>query len=461
MTQARRSLLSLVVLVLVAVALGGIALRSHQQEQGQKAAEEKSAQLFDFDPAQVSGLTLEAHGEQTVLVREGPGFKLLKPLETDADADAVTGVLQRLRALRRKSEVEGAPTDLAKYGLDHPTARLTVTLPTGTQGIALGAANTFSGSQYAQLAGSGAVIQVEGSHDAMLARTSFDLRDKHLVRLDAAKVQRLSVDAPPDHFVLERRGDGWQLVEPVPMAADDGAVQQLLAVFENARAEAFVSGSEIEAVRSGFASPMARITATLADQQTVELDFAEASPAGTKQLFAHANHAQAVAQVAAGSMQPLHVSLEALEDKTLARVEPERIASMQFGEGQQAIVLKRERAPDGGPSASWIELAPHAGKVKPEVIEALLALIGNLRGNRRVPGKVDLHALGLQPPERRFTVQGASGEVLASVLLGSARDGAIPAQREGDARVFTVETARLASLPENPDALLEPLDGGR
>jgi hypothetical protein len=95
------------------------------------------------------------------------------------------------------------------------------------------------------------------------------------------------------------------------------------------------------------------------------------------------------------------------------------------------------------------------------VIEALLALIGNLRGNRRVPGKVDLHALGLQPPERRFTVQGASGEVLASVLLGSARDGAIPAQREGDARVFTVETARLASLPENPDALLEPLDGGR
>ena len=98
MTQVRRSLLSLVVLLLVALALAGVALRSHQQDEAKKAAEEKSAQLFDFDPAQVTGLTVEARGEQTVLVRQGAGFGLLKPFATAADTEAVNGVLQRLRA---------------------------------------------------------------------------------------------------------------------------------------------------------------------------------------------------------------------------------------------------------------------------------------------------------------------------------------------------------------------------
>lgn len=461
MTQARRALLTLSLLALLAVGAGGVALHLHQQEQDRQAAQEKSARLFDFDPAQVTGLTVTAKGEQTTLVRQGSDWVLTRPVEAPADPEAVAAVLQRVQALRSKGEVEPAATELARYGLAPPAVRLELDLGGKAVGVSLGAENTFSGTQYAQLLGQPAVIQVEGSHDAVLSRGSFDLRDKHLVRVDPARVQRLTVDARSRHLVLERRAGGWQLLEPTAMAADGDAVAQLLGVLTGVRAEAIASETGADPARYGLDSPVARLGATLEDGRTLELSFGEASPDGSPQLFARATPGKAIARVPRGASLPLDVDLAALEDKTLARVERAEVAALELGQGQRAIVLKRERALDGGASERWVELAPHGGRVRPEKIDALLALLGNLSATARVPDAgSDLKSLGLSPPENRIAAQDRAGQTLAEVKLGTAHAGQVYAQRAGDARVFTLPQARLAALPTDPDALLEPLDGG-
>jgi len=58
MKQTTKTLVGLLVLLLVAGAVGGVALWTGKEEQKKADAKEKSEKLFDFDKAQVKELRL-------------------------------------------------------------------------------------------------------------------------------------------------------------------------------------------------------------------------------------------------------------------------------------------------------------------------------------------------------------------------------------------------------------------
>ena len=249
MRSGKRAVLSSLVLVAlaaaaVAAAWFGIARRDDAR-QARRSAEER---LFAFQPADVTGLTVEAKGETTRLARAGDRWRVEAPVDAAADRGTVESIVDRIAELRRKGVADAAAPDAARrYGLAPPRAAIALALRDGrTETLALGDENPFDGTLFARSTG-GAVALVPGDVRWLLERSTFDLREKRLVPFEEDEVQRVQVETATRSYVLAREGpDAWRLEAPVRERADRAAAARVLSAIRGLRASAFRRASANE-----------------------------------------------------------------------------------------------------------------------------------------------------------------------------------------------------------------------
>ncbi|MBS2032878.1 MAG: DUF4340 domain-containing protein [Deltaproteobacteria bacterium] len=459
MTQVQRSLVGLGAMLAIAGGLGFAAWKSKHTDEEKKQAEEKASTVIDFDPAKATALTVTAKDETTVLAKGAEGWRITAPLEVGADPETLRSTLTRLSSLRRKSIVDEHPTDLAKYGLDRPVARLQVTWPGGSAELSLGDVNDYAGGEYARLGGQDAVILLEGNHQPVLARGTFELRDKRLMDIDPEQVKLIDVDAPPDRYTLKRDAEGWKVIAPKVEKADLAVVENVLGVALNARATAIASESDSALDTFGLGTPMASISVTGADGKSVTLGFGQASPTGEKREYAHASSGHAVAQVPLDAHARLHQSMEALEDKTLSHVAREDVAAMQFTtpKGEKVLLQRKHEKDDAGADVdTWSVLAPKPGPAKKWKMGQLLTLFANLKGTAVVgQAPADLAKFGLDKPTREASAQDGNGKSLASITFGKEENGKVYAVASGDPRIFAVDVGKANQFPKSGDDVVD------
>lgn len=459
MTQVQRTLATLGGVAVLAAGLGGYAWWQTRQDAQKKASEQKQAQLVSFEPAKANALTVVAKGETTVLAKGADGWKITSPVQARADEGTVQTLLDQLSQLKSQSTVEehGAAS-LAKFGLDKPSARLTVGWPGGGTEVALGSVNSYSGGQYATRSGSDAVLLLSGSHDAVLARTTFDLRDKHLARVPTDSLSRIEVDAAPDRYTLERDGAGWKVVEPRPERADDAVVNKVVSVLNDLRATAIADEKGEDLSKWGLDKPVATLTLVGKDGSRTELLLGKAKVGTDERGFARASTGPMVAQVPVDAAAPLHQSLEALEDKTVARVDRNAVAAMEFttSDGKRVLLQRKKAQPDAGALEKWAVLAPKSGDAKTWKVNSLLYLFSNLKASKiAAETQTDLAKYGLDKPKQTATLQDVAGKALASLKFGKEDGSVVYAIADGDPRVFAVEKSRLTELPKTGDEVLD------
>jgi hypothetical protein len=106
MKQTTKTLLGLLVLLLVAGAIGGAALWTGKDEQKKAEAKEKSEKLFDFDKSQIKELRLSKEGQLVARMEKGDkGWKLVEPVRADGDDTVVDSLLGTLSALKQKKDL--------------------------------------------------------------------------------------------------------------------------------------------------------------------------------------------------------------------------------------------------------------------------------------------------------------------------------------------------------------------
>ena len=73
---------------------------------------------------------------------------------------------------------------------------------------------------YAKLAGEPRVFLVSSYLDSTFNRTTFDLRDKSVLKLDREKIDTMEVNAARTHFAIREKVGEWQIAEPPAGRAD-------------------------------------------------------------------------------------------------------------------------------------------------------------------------------------------------------------------------------------------------
>jgi hypothetical protein len=200
--------------------------------------------LIEVDAWNVRSLRIERGVETVVLTKAEEGWKLQSPVEAPADGPTVTDLLNELDRLRASSFLSEEPTadDLARYGLDRPSARMTVQEEGWETGKTVWFGATVDGARASRVDAEGPVVAVTETFWPKVTTALFDLRRKDVLALNRYRLRGVTVTRQSGEPLILRQseGDAWAASGLVDGTVANSSVELLLAHFSDLKATAFM-----------------------------------------------------------------------------------------------------------------------------------------------------------------------------------------------------------------------------
>src|SRR5512140_2142773 len=455
MKQTTKTLLGLVALLVVALAIGGVALRTGKEEAKKAEAREKGEKLFDFDKAHAKVLRLSKGGQLVVQVEKGDkGWQLTQPVQAPGDDAMIRPLRTALSNLKEKKAIEGEK-DLKPFGLDKPALEISLKLDDGKeQGVQLGGENPFDNTLYAKRQGDSTVSAIEAWNKTSLDKSAFDLREKRIAKLpEGAEVKRVEVSSVASPYTLEKDGAGWKVNG---QAADNSTADTVTNALKNLRATAVAA--ETSSKLSGFGldhpAAVAKVTAG-PETRTVKIG------QSMGKTYAMRDDSPVVYEVAAQILTDIDKQPFDLENKQLFHVDREalRKAIFESPSGKVEIARARPEKPDGGVAEEvFTVVAPKQGPARKWKTSSTMNAVSALRAasfDGPVPPAKDLKKYGLDKP-RTVTFLGDGDKVLLHLRIGAEKDGKRYALADGFDKLVRVDKGIVDDFPWNVSDALEP-----
>jgi len=221
---------------------------------------DKAALRFDRD--KVDRIAIDAGGKGLEIAKTGSDWNLTKPVKTGSDYSTVEGLIGRLLSAQMKSitSENATPAELKKYGLDKPSATVTLGLGSATAALQIGG-KAADGTMYARDASKPLVMTIDNALVDELKKGADDYRRKDLFAFRAYDANRLELTRggqtvafdkikgakPTDEDKWQRAGvNGGKAVD-----ADKEKMSVFLAKLESVRATSFVDST----AKTGLDSP--------------------------------------------------------------------------------------------------------------------------------------------------------------------------------------------------------------
>jgi len=209
-----RGLRSLVVLIVVAAALGGYLYYDSKHDAGSEGPKQDKV-FAGVQSDKIDQITVKAaSGDQTTVKKQGGAWQVTAPAAVPADEAEVSGMTSNLASMEVQRVVDEQASDVKQYGLDPPHIEVSFDAG-GTQRKLLFGQKTPTGSDmYAKVPDKPRVFLVASYLEATFNKSSFDLRDKTILKVDRDKVDRLEIDLPDRTTKFAKQGSDWRLTSP-------------------------------------------------------------------------------------------------------------------------------------------------------------------------------------------------------------------------------------------------------
>jgi Domain of unknown function (DUF4340) len=251
-----RGLWSTVGLVAAAVGLGAYIYFVDSE----RPATEVKEKVFTLATDDVEELRVTAKGETSLLRKRDGVWKLVEPLETDADASEVSSLLGSLTTLEVNREVDPNASNLAEYGLASPKTDITFKAKDGKSGrVRLGDTTPTNSDLYAVAGDGNRVFLVSTFVDTSMSRSTFDLRDKKILRFERDKADGLEITTGAGTTVMTRANSEWRLTAPSNARGDYGAIEGLLTRLSTTSMQAIESSDVSDLAKYGLDKPDATV----------------------------------------------------------------------------------------------------------------------------------------------------------------------------------------------------------
>ena len=402
---------TIIVLILFAI-VGGYAFIA-----GRYSSPEAQRKLLAVKQDDIAKIELHYSDRDIVLERDkGKPWRLVKPIGTEADQTQANNLARAIADAVLVRTVDEKPADLAPFGLKPPTTTVTVTtfdkktLPA----IEIGKSTPIGFNAYVRLANSPAVLLAEAVFSAGMNKTVNDLRVRDLMAFKLDDVQKLIIARDNGQTMeIDRDGDHWKIVKPGPYAADDMAVRTALSTLVNAKASDFIADAPGTVTQYGLEKPHLTATVVLnnGDQQSMLFGFKQ-SEQGKSGIYVRRGERAPVYAVAEYVMSSLDKPALDFRDRTIVKVDPEAVATVQVKNSDGEFTLKRA-------GTDWNVIA--GGKTTEAdipVVERLLNQLRDLKGQSIVADPMpSAQPFGLDNPAAEITLIGKDGKELGAVKL--------------------------------------------
>jgi hypothetical protein len=188
---------------------------------GKPAREEKKHKtnaVFSLKEDGVKDITLVRNmGKitETMVFEKKDGTWYIKlPFEAIADTETLNTLNRTVSKAEKVDTVEDKPSDLNKYGLDKPAYVITLSDGTKQETIFLGALAVGDAKYYAKKKDQEAVFTLDTSFKPNIEKRMVDYRDKLLVHMPFADINKFVCHKGKETLVFEKTGDSWTSKSP-------------------------------------------------------------------------------------------------------------------------------------------------------------------------------------------------------------------------------------------------------
>lgn len=407
MTWRRPIMAAIVLAILVAVFAAGEWSR-HKTAQREEARE----RLFHQDPQNVVRLEIENEEGRIVLARGENGWRLVEPLDDQADVAQVLSLLQILDASITLNRF--ATTNLKEYGLDDPAASVRVEFKDGAAvRVLVGDDAPQPQKVYATIEGSGEVFIVNRAVRVGLEKEAFDFRDKTIIPAVPESVMSVRLENADGvmEAVRDEPGGPWRLIQPLEYPADPARMESLLRRLHINKLLAYVDPEDASTTATAwFDRPAATISITwrppLSDDLQTAVLAAGPGHEAAKAWYARRPEKNDLFLIGSEVMEELSRAPDQFRDKVVFSLRPADVASVEMTLGRETYTLLRTQ------SGRWIFSDDPESDVFQRgtdlFVENLLTLHAELFVTDS-PGP--LQDYGLEPPRLMAIVHGAGGEM--------------------------------------------------
>ncbi len=249
----------LVPILAVFVVLAGLYFALDWRQERQAWQEEEAKKVFAVKEADITAITLKRPGQEIRLVKEGKDWRLTQPIKDQADAVALSSLVNTLAGLRFGRDL-GPEKELKPFGLDQPALVVSFTAGESSHTLSLGAKAPGGQGWYARRDQDPRVLLIDSAGKETLDRPLADLRNRALFDFLVENVKALRVKTRAGVVVLEKKDGAWQWLgrENVKVHAD--LLERLLRFLSLARVKEFVAEAPKDLKPYGLAPPALDIT---------------------------------------------------------------------------------------------------------------------------------------------------------------------------------------------------------
>jgi|KBSSwiStaDraftv2_1062776.scaffolds.fasta_scaffold07436_7 hypothetical protein len=355
-------------------------------------------------------------GDVTTLKKENGTWKIVSPIQVNAADSDATSLANALGDIEIVRVVEDNATDLKPYGLDSP--RIDVEYKSSeakTAGhLLIGAKAAAGGNLYARREDQKRVVLIAQYHESSLNKSTFDLRDKTIMKVDHDKVDGIDVNVGGKAFELAKAGTDWKMTKPVAARADFSAADGLIGRVQSAQMKKIVSSapSPADLKTYGFDKPQAVVNLHLGSAQaTLEVG----GKADDTTTYVRDKSRPEIYTVDNSSADDFKKPAEDYRKKELFDFRAFNATRVELTKGGQTTVFERVKAKDDKSPDTWHRVSPNPGDPDRSKVESLLAGLADIRATSFVDSTAKT---GLQTPALVVDAKFDDGKKQEKVTFG-------------------------------------------
>jgi hypothetical protein len=341
--------------------------------------EEAKPKVFSVAADKIAEVTVKsASGEQTVLKKAAAGWDIVQPIQAPADAAEVSGVTTALASADVQRVVDENPSDLKQYGLAEPRVDVAFKSADGKQAnrLLLGDKTPTGADLYAKLPNEKKVFLVQSSLESSLNRSTFDLRDKSVLKFDRNKVDGVSLRSDGKDIEMTKSGEDWSIATPVQARADYGSVEGLVGRLQTAQMKALVAAEPKDLKEYGLDKP--EITATVRSAGAPStLQIGKKSPEGA--VYARDTARPMVFTVDAALADELKKPADEYRRKDVFEFRPYNATRLEVTRGTETLVFEKTKGQGKDAAEKWRQVSPASRDVDSGKMDEFLTKLTNMR----------------------------------------------------------------------------------
>jgi len=372
------------ILLLAAVILMGAYIQFGELRRDNTDERKAAARLaVKFDPDNVTGLRLESPAGLFMLVKTNHSWRLISPVQANADDTSILLILDTLAGLRRSEmispeEMRELDIDVSDYGFYPPRVKIGITGSNVDLEILIGRDAPGGKQLYVKHSNMDEIIVTSRDILATLPNSALDIRDRRLFSGHPGGIKRIELQAGDKILHAARNEtDQWNIDRPIFSRGASGVIRQWLDGLYDFRIEDFIADSVAAGSLYGFDTPTAQLS-LLTDSRSVPqiLKIGRAADVAETTYYATMVGQDAVFSVSQHVVDWLRKNLSDFRDNRLLAMPAMNIGFIEMTDGERILQLAR------GTQNIWEVISPKKFVADDMKIQRLISTWSGAKVNR-------------------------------------------------------------------------------